>query len=113
MLDLTSLKIIAKSLADSLDPELGCYIIYNPILPEMRFNFPVVIYFDYECATCVSHINGHVFRAEYADTVVYPDLLIEKLVGWKYDSRQITNKSEEFPADCFKQDCLDYLTKNI
>lgn len=112
MQDFISLKIIAESLSNSLEPEWGCYIDHT--LPNelilMRFNFPVVLYFHHDHVNCVSHVTGEVFRIEYADKEAYPDILIGKINEWKDG---ITNKSEEFPASCFNQDCLDYITKNI
>lgn len=111
MSNLNSLKLIVKSLADVMDSDLGCYIVFNPNFPEMRFNFPVVVYFDFEYATCVSHITGEVFRAEYNDPDTFPHGLIQQIKNMRHTK---SNKAEEFRASCFRSPkSLDYLLECI
>jgi len=115
MSDIIFLESVAKSLADILDPGLGAYIVFNPRLPEMRFNFPAVVYFNDNYATCVCYSSGDVFYAEYADPAIYPDCLVQKIQQIKtklIDSIRM-KPSENFPPSSFSEELLDYITKNI
>lgn len=105
---------IAKSLIDLFDPELGAYLVMkNPFYPEMRFNFPAIIYFHDELLICASYTSGEAVHIEYDNPEVFPSLVIQKITSFRSQISDMLQKSKEFPSSDFDEDYLDYITKNI